>query len=260
MNSEQPVSSFDSAGRAILSRFLNRGFQQDSLVSSIAEQVGYAIIEGKLAPGDDLNSVDLAKQFNSSRTPVREALLLLEKEGLIEISPRRRPRIIQLSIEDVRDIYEVRANLYGLVAELVVRKATDKQIRSLEPMKDQMAAACQSADLEAYFWANVAFQDIEIEMCGNDQVKRILDSLMLRMLKLRYLSLTMPGRLGQSLADHERLIRAYLERDAPLAKALKRGIVLRGLAVIEKSGWTGRETDGNNHLNIPEDEFSPLDL
>lgn len=224
-------------GHFILARILNPAEQRDSLVINIAEEIGSAIIEGHLNPGDDLNSVDLADRFKTSRTPVREAMMLLEKEGLVEILPRRRPRVAKLSITEVREIYQVRANLYGLVAELIVNNATDEAIQSLQSHLEQMATAAEKQDLDAYFWPNVAFQDTETTICGNKQVKRILDSLMLRMLQLRYLSLTAPGRLQQSLADHERLLRAYKERDAALAVAIKRGIVLRGLANIEKSGW-----------------------
>lgn len=235
MENLNPIPDRATGGHAVLARILDRSNQQDSLVRSIAEQVGYAIIEGQLKPGDDVNSVDLSRQFNTSRTPVREALLWLEKEGLVEIPPRRRPHVTRLGFKEVRDIYEVRGNLYGLVAELIVERASDADILRLEPFKNQMAASCQSGNLEEYFWANVSFQDMETEICGNEQVRRILDSLMLRMLKLRYSSLNLPGRLQQSLQDHERLLRAYIERDAPLAVALKRGIVRRGLAAIERT-------------------------
>ncbi|GAB4444247.1 MAG: GntR family transcriptional regulator [Chloroflexi bacterium OHK40] len=231
---EKPMSS-----HAILARVLNRSHQHDSLVGTIAEQVGRDIIAGRLAPGADLNSVELSHQFDTSRTPVREALMLLEKEGLVEIPPRRRPRVARLSIGEVREIYQVRAHLYGLVAELIVANASDEAINSLRPHLQAMQTAARAGDLDAYFWPNVAFQDTETAICGNAVVRRILDSLMLRMLQLRHLSLSQPGRLQESLVDHERLLRAYYERDVALAIALKRGIVLRGLAAIERSGWTG---------------------
>src|SRR3546814_1769546 len=67
--------------------------RSDSLVGRIAADVARAITEGRLTPGADLNSVELAARFGTSRTPVREALMLLEKEGLVEIPPRRRPRV-----------------------------------------------------------------------------------------------------------------------------------------------------------------------
>lgn len=254
MNQPLTTDKLKTIGHSILARILNPADQRDSLVINIAEEIGSAIIEGHLNPGDDLNSVDLADRFKTSRTPVREAMMLLEKEGLVEILPRRRPRVAKLSITDVREIYQVRANLYGLVAELIVNSASNEAVQSLQPHLEQMAIAAEKQDLDAYFWPNVAFQDTETTICGNTQVKRILDSLMLRMLQLRYLSLTAPGRLQQSLADHERLLRAYKERDSALAMAIKRGIVMRGLANIEKSGWVELNGSADNPGNASKSE------
>lgn len=75
----------ETNSHAILARVLERSTHLDSLVGSIAEWIGHAIIEGRLQPGDDLITLDLARQFQTSRTPVREALLLLENEGLVTI-------------------------------------------------------------------------------------------------------------------------------------------------------------------------------
>lgn len=239
MTGETPaLPGLGASGRVILARILNRSDGRDSLVGSIAEWIGHAIIEGRLAPGDDLNSVDLATRFDTSRTPVREALMLLEMEGLVEIPPRRRPRVARLSIGGVREIYQVRASLYALVAELIVATASDEAIDSLQTHLDQMAAALQAGSLDGFFWPNVAFRDAETVICGNGTVRRMLDSLMLRTLQLRHISLSLPGRMEQSLDDHRRLLRAYKDRDAGLAMALKRAIVFGGLAAIERSGWT----------------------
>ena len=76
---------------ADLARMLNLHERREPLVVQVATWVGLGIIEGRLRPGQDLNSVDLSHRFNSSRTPVREALMLLEQEGLVEIRARRRP-------------------------------------------------------------------------------------------------------------------------------------------------------------------------
>lgn len=228
-------------GSAILNRILYRSGETDSLVGRIAEWVGLSIIEGRLAPGDDLNSVDLASRFSTSRTPVREALMLLAKEGLVEIPPRRRPHVARLTLADVRAIYQVRASLYALVAELILAPGVEPDLGALQPHLTQMEETASGGDLDGYFWANVAFRDVETALCGNSQVGRMLDSLMLRTLQLRRLSLSLPGRVDQSLADHQRLMRAYQERDVALAVALKRSIVYGGLRAIENAGWTGKE-------------------
>jgi len=220
-------------------RVLERSAHPDSLVGSIAQWIGCAIIEGRLQPGDDLNSVDLSKQFNTSRTPVREALLLLEKEGLVTVPPRRRPYVTQVSLAEVREIYQVRAHLLMLAAELIVATASNTAIGLLRDFLPRLRETAATNDVDGYFWANIAFRDTEADICGNRQVKRILDSLGLRTLQLRHLSLAQPGRLEQSLADRERQVRAYEERDAPLAMALTRSMVFKALAAIEQSGWTG---------------------
>lgn len=227
-----------SLSRSEVLRVLNRD-NGTSLVDEIVVKVGTDIIEGRLRPGDDLNSVELARIFGSSRTPVREALLTLEREGFVDISAHRRPRVAALRIEDVRDMYRARAHLYELVSRCVVAVADDADLVRLRGVQDDLAAAVDAGEVDRYFWINVRFRNIEAEICGNRTLCRVLDSLGLRMLQLRHLSLSLPGRLSVSLEDHERLLRAYEERDANLAAAFTSSLVMRGLAAIETSGWTG---------------------
>ena len=78
-------------------------------------------------------------------------------------------------------------------------------------------------------------------MAGNRQLTRLLSSLGLRTLQLRHVSLSLPGRLDRSVEDHERLLAAYADGDAPLAVALTRSIIMTGLRSIEASGWSGLE-------------------
>ena len=89
-----PVDS--ATRRQELMRMLQRSMAGGSIADEIAVAVATEIIEGRLSPGDDLNSVDLARMFSTSRTPVREALLMLEREGFVEIAARRRPRVARL--------------------------------------------------------------------------------------------------------------------------------------------------------------------
>ena len=232
----EPAASASS----LLTRLLKTEERRDSLVGVIAEQVGREIVEGRLPPGSDLNSVELARRFGTSRTPVREALMLLEKEGLVEIPARRRPRVAGIAITPVREIYQLRALLLGRVSELVCANVADENLEELGQLYARMREAADQADLDRYFWANVAFSDRSIQIAGNATLQRILDSLGLRVLQLRHLSMSLPSRLTQSADDQGRLLRAYEERDAPLAAVLSSSIVLSALRAIEHSGWTGR--------------------
>ncbi|MEU1167106.1 GntR family transcriptional regulator, partial [Streptomyces sp. NPDC005921] len=103
----------DQDTHVVLARLLRLRDRREPLVAQIAEWVGAGIIEGRLAAGQDLNSVDLSRRFDTSRTPVREALMVLEQEGLVEMKARRRPRVAAPSLQDIRDIYQVRQPVRG---------------------------------------------------------------------------------------------------------------------------------------------------
>jgi DNA-binding GntR family transcriptional regulator len=202
-------------------------------VAEIVEWVTRGIIEGRLKAGDDLNSVDLAKRFNVSRTPVREALFALAREGLVDWSPRRRPRVSAINLKEVREIYQLRAILYAQVSLTIAEHATDADIKALWRAHQLLANAAAQGDVDGYFWANVAFRDEELRVAGNGIFKEVLDSMRMRTNRLRHLSASLPGRLQRSCADHQRLCQAYSDRDGTLAAALNRSIVLTALAAIE---------------------------
>jgi DNA-binding GntR family transcriptional regulator len=135
-----------------------------------------------------------------------------------------------------------------LVSELIITQASDEAIHALRPYQARLEEAVQAEDRDAYFWGNLSFRATEAEICGNVQVQRVLDSLGLRTLQLRYRSLASPGRMEQSANDHARLLRAYEERDAPLAIAMTRSLVLGGLAAVEHSGWLREDMEQNARM------------
>ncbi|HEX3588029.1 MAG TPA: GntR family transcriptional regulator [Pseudonocardiaceae bacterium] len=232
------------AGSDVLGRMLGESRAEDaSLVDKMVEDLAMRIIDGRLPPGSDVNSVELAKRYGSSRTPVREALLTLQREGLVDIPARRRPRVALVTLSQVKEIYEVRASLHGLVSELIVASTDETRLGVLHSWQDQLRGDAERSDVESYFWHNVAFRQAEAEIAGNQQLTRLLSTLGLRTLQLRHLSLSFPGRLDRSVEDHERLLAAYGERDAPLAVALTKSIIMAGFRAIEASGWSGLEMD-----------------
>ncbi|WP_233837476.1 GntR family transcriptional regulator [Paraburkholderia sp. ZP32-5] len=209
---------------------------EGSRVAEIVDWVARSIIEGRLQPGADLNSVELARRFNVSRTPVREALFVLHRERMIDWSPRRRPRVAAMSLKDAQEIYHLRALLYAQVSLAIVEHATQQDIASLWALYETLAQAAARGDVDAYFWANVAFRDEELRVSRNAIFKEVLDSLRMRTNRMRHLSTSLPGRMQRSCTDHRRLCEAYEERDGTLAAALNRSIVMGALKSIE-SVW-----------------------
>jgi DNA-binding GntR family transcriptional regulator len=217
----------------IIRRVASKNDDRPSLVTDIACVVGAEILEGLRRPGSDLNSVELARRFRTSRTPTREAVVILEKEGLVEILPRRRPRVADLSISEIREIYHVRAAMLGLIAAEVVRLAVDAEIAELRVILREMERAATTGDRDGYYWGNVSFHERLSDMAHNRTLQRILETLVLRSLRLRRLTLSQPERMQRSLADHSRLVGALEDRDAELASALIKANVLGALKVLE---------------------------
>jgi DNA-binding GntR family transcriptional regulator len=160
--------------------------------------------------------------------------MLLEKEGLVQIPPRRRPRVASLAMEEVREIYQARAALFDLIATAVARNAPAADIAGLRKPLFEMERAFRNGDLNAFVWANVDFYDRNTQLANNRTVKRILDSMLLRTLRLRRMSLSRPGRMQTSLDDNTRLLKAYEDGDATLAAALIRSNHMNALAALEK--------------------------
>jgi DNA-binding GntR family transcriptional regulator len=226
---------------AELARLLKLAERREPAVTQVATWVGLGIIEGRLQPGEDLNSVDLARRFGSSRTPVREALMLLEQEGLVEMRARRRPRVASFTLERVREIYFIRGHLLALVGRLVVERATDADRAELRERLGRMASHAGAGDIDGYFWGHVGIQERMTEIAGNGTLKGILDSLALRTLVLRHASLAQPGRLSASLADQFRIFDAIDAGDAELAAILLSRATDAALTAIEFSEWASRQ-------------------
>jgi DNA-binding GntR family transcriptional regulator len=230
-----PMAAEVSLERAesIVRRIVAEQYDRPSLVPDIAVRIGAEIVEGLRAPGSDLNSVDLARRFQTSRTPIREALLLLEKQGLVSLPPRRRPTVFTFDLEQIREIYELRSRLLELVVTHIAARALPADIAAFKALVADMAQA--QSDVRAFLWANVAFHDRMTAVGRNRLAKSVVDSLLLRTLPLRRLSLSQHGRVSKSLDDHQRLTRAFEERDEILAVALVRSNHMSALAMLEKT-------------------------
>jgi DNA-binding GntR family transcriptional regulator len=214
---------------------------REPLAQAIFDELAMDIVEGRLRPGDTLNSVDLARRFGTSRTPPREALAELERHGVVVVPPRRRPYVAYATLKQVRDVYEVRASLYALVSELIVDHCPADRIAELDAWQKALEEDVASADPGSYFWHNVGFRFIEAGLSGNADLDRMIKSLGLRTLQFRHMSLSQPGQIQRSVADHQRLLRAYAERDKLAAVAITRALVMGGFRAIERFGLVADE-------------------
>ena len=125
-----------------------------------------------------------------------------------------------LGLDEIKDIYEARAALFVLMGQAVARHASTDDVTRLQDVLTELRRHQKKQDLESFLWANVDFFDLVTRIANNRTIRNILDSLLLRTLPLRRLSLSLPGRMNSSLDDMARLVRAFEQRDANLAAAL----------------------------------------
>ena len=184
--------------------------REGSLVGKIASEIAGRIVNGDLKPGDDLNSVELATRFGTSRTPVREALMLLEKEGLVEIPPRRRPRVAHVTFQEIEELYQIRALLNGMMIELFVAHADEAGLAEAHAALERMQAAATADETDVFIDERVRLHAVWADRCGNQTLKKTLAAWRAR-ISLRRLGLLQglvaasePGPRADPLHDPER--------------------------------------------------------
>lgn len=231
-----PMTAAESMAQArrVIRTIVASGHDRPSLVAQIVCEVGAEIIEAAVPPGHDLNTVELARRYQTSRTPVREALMLLEHEGLVDIPPRRRPRAHPHTIEEVREVYVTRTVIFELIATEVASRATPEDIAQLDSIIARMQHAADIGDITAFTWLSVEFHDTDTRISRNLTAKRIHDSLLLRTLAIRRLSLSQPERMRKSLEDHIQLVKAYEAHDSNLAGAILRANHTAALQAVQR--------------------------
>ncbi|MBN8605567.1 MAG: GntR family transcriptional regulator [Caulobacterales bacterium] len=207
----------------------------DSLVAKIAADVTRRILDGDLPAGADLNSVELAARFGTSRTPVREALMLLEKEGLVEILPRRRPRVAQISWRDIEELYQIRAELNAMKIRLYVANASAASLQEGEAIWQRMKGLAARGDVEGFVQERARLHEHWAMQCGNVTLQKMLSAWRMRLSMLR-MAVIDADHVQRAYLDHERMMLALRERDAALASALMTAMTMSGLEAIRQSG------------------------
>lgn len=177
-----------------------------------------AIAVGWFKAGEWLPERKLCEMTGVSRTLVREALRQLESEGLIEVVPHRGPTVARLSARQAEGVYQVRAELEGLAAELFAQSASDAQRAALRAAFDDLRRAFEDDDPITRLDAKNRFYEHIIEGSGNEALGETLRILNSRVTVLRATSLQAPGRTAASLAELEALVEALCAGDAEAAR------------------------------------------
>ena len=195
-----------------------------SLAEQIAARLSERIVGGVYAPGQRIMEQAVAAEFQVSRGPVREALRLLEKDGLVTIFARRGALVTKLSIEEVKEIFDVRAVLNGL-RDRAIAEDLDRQ-RHLPLLEKEIAnltrLARDGVQGDAYVDAVARLNRLLGQMLRNRRLKLILDSLALQTLRYSRLGLSTPQRRRQSVQHWQTLLKAIRDGDGAEAERIAR--------------------------------------
>ena len=203
---------------------------------SIRDQA-YAALKRAIASADIYSRPDeirideraLCQQLGVSRTPVREAMTLLEQEGFLRTEPRRGIFIVRKTRRQIVEMIQVWAALEGMAARLATKRASDKEIAALRDIFSSFADANPAEKIDEYSDANIAFHQALIKLSGSDLIVGITDNLFLHVRSVRRVTIAHGDRAERSLADHLKIIEALAKRNAERAEKLSREHAL-GLA------------------------------
>lgn len=204
-----------------------------SLPEQIAEKVGNAIIKGLFEPGRRIQEQELADRFAVSRGPAREALRILEKDGLVQILPWRGAQVTRLTIAEVNDIFEIRASLLGLAAKLFVQRPNDAALEQLAAGIAEIEQLARGEQADAYVSAVYRLNMTVAEASGNKHLRDIIFALAHQTLRYSRLGLSTDKRRQQSLRNWRRLYTALLRKEPRAAQDVAEQLVIhsRDMAV-----------------------------
>ncbi|MCW0000746.1 GntR family transcriptional regulator [Pararhizobium sp. YC-54] len=201
----------------------------ENIVQKLRDQIENGIFSGTLPAGKRLDETQLASQFGVSRTPVREALMQLSAIGLIEIRPRRGAIVAEPAPHRVYEMFEVMAELEAMAGAHASRRHTQADRTALLAAHEDCARSAQTADADAYYYANESFHAAIYDASHNGFLQEQCLALHRRLRPYRRLQLRVRNRMENSLAEHDRIVKAILDGSADeAAAALRAHIAVQG--------------------------------
>ncbi len=190
-----------------------------TITTQAMEKIRQLIFDGELAAGSDHLESELAERLGMSRTPVREATLMLAQQGLLEVRPRKGVRIVTLSLRDMEEIYSVLTELESLAAEEAAgRGYGDEELVQLEEAIDAMEQALANEDREAWALADEAFHTELVRLGGNSRIQSIVSMMANQVRRARAMTLYIRPLPLKSNEDHRAVFDAIRRGDATQAR------------------------------------------
>ncbi|HDR7947809.1 TPA: GntR family transcriptional regulator [Bacillus toyonensis] len=205
-----------------------------SAKSLVLTQLQDWIIEGVLQPDEKINDGELAEALGVSRTPVREALQILELSGLVEMIPGQKTKIAPIKLEDVSIIYETLAGLHSIIGKQALQKVTDADIKLLSEINDTFQQSIHEKDSKKALKLDIQFHNTITSIAKNRYIEPFLENMQLHVLRLEYLFFQNFVPASQSIKEHHSIIQALQKQDEKQMEQMMAQNWLRPMKEIQK--------------------------
>lgn len=195
----------------------------------IYEYITDAIMNGELEPNHFINESELSKKIGISRTPVREALIRLSCEGVLESSPRKGFMLRSMDIKEAEDLYHVIGKLDAMAAEAAMSNMKDSDFHRMEELIKKMDETIETKDYTGYLKSQDSFHDVYIIHSGNAALFRVIESL-----KKEFLTRGITNDTGKYQIDY---LRGINEEHKEILKLFKEGNISKLTDYIENVHW-----------------------
>ena len=178
-----------------------------------------AILKGELQPGERLMELQLASKLGVSRTPIREAIRMLEQEGLAVTMPRKGAEVARMTLKDMEDVLEVREALDELAARIACAKINDEQLENLKSIRDEFKKSLDSGDVKKIAEEDVRFHDAIYEATDNAKLIALTNNIREQMYRYRVEYLKDQNNYPILIAEHDAIVNALEQRDKEMVTA-----------------------------------------
>ncbi|MCZ4314306.1 FCD domain-containing protein [Comamonadaceae bacterium G21597-S1] len=191
-----------------------------TLANLVADRLEAMVVNGGLASGERLNEVALAAELGVSRGPVRESIRILERKGLVTVVANRGAFVRKVDVEDMVDLYRIRAAITGLACELAAERADPHTLAQLRALVASMGEAAEHERQDDYYELNLAFHQALVVSSGSARLQAINEQLVAQAHLFRRGSLTRVTDMRQSNEEHIQIVEAIAAGDGARANAL----------------------------------------
>ncbi len=193
------------------------------------------ILTGEMEPGERLMEIHLANKLGVSRTPIREAIRMLELEGLVTMIPRRGAEVAQISAKGLSDVLEVRQALDALAIQLACDRITEAEIQNLREACDHFVEMTKTLDVVKIAQADVQLHDIIVKAAGNVRLAQMVGNLSQQMYRYRLEYIKDTSQHGRLIEEHKEIFNCLKNRDKEAgARAIKMHIYNQEQSVLNQ--------------------------